>query len=264
LTKENVMLKTGLVSVTFRKLSPREIVDLVRRAGLDGIEWGGDIHSPHGDLGRAREVRQMTLDAGLRVAAYGSYYRVGHNDPAPFEDALASAVELGAPTVRVWAGKMGSAEASEEYRQAVVADSCRIADLAARERTTVSFEWHRNTLTDTTESAARLLRDVAHPSIRTYWQPPVGSTLEGNLAALDAVLPVLSNVHVYHWAGPGERRPLAEGEREWRAYLRKIGSSADRYALIEFVRDDLPERFMEDAEALKRVQNAECRVQNAE
>ena len=43
-------------------------------------------------------------EAGLAIAAYGSYYRVEHDDPAPFEPVLATAVELGAPTVRVWAG----------------------------------------------------------------------------------------------------------------------------------------------------------------
>jgi hypothetical protein len=46
------MIQTGLVSITFRQLSPPAIIDLVRQAGLEGIEWGGDVHVPHGDLGR--------------------------------------------------------------------------------------------------------------------------------------------------------------------------------------------------------------------
>ncbi len=32
------MIRPGLVSITFRKLSPRQIVDLVTQAGLDAIE----------------------------------------------------------------------------------------------------------------------------------------------------------------------------------------------------------------------------------
>ena len=44
------MIYPGLVSVTFRKLSPEEIVQLVVSSGLKGIEWGGDIHLPHGIL----------------------------------------------------------------------------------------------------------------------------------------------------------------------------------------------------------------------
>ena len=40
------MIRGGLVSITFRKLSPRAIIDLVTRANLIGIEWGGDVHVP--------------------------------------------------------------------------------------------------------------------------------------------------------------------------------------------------------------------------
>ncbi|MCU0793379.1 MAG: sugar phosphate isomerase/epimerase [Opitutaceae bacterium] len=106
------MIHPGLVSITFRKLSPVEIVGLVRKAGLRGIEWGGDVHAPHGDIGRAREVRALTEDAGLKVAAYGSYYRAGWSEAngLSFKHVLDSAVELGAPTIRVWPGNKGSAE----------------------------------------------------------------------------------------------------------------------------------------------------------
>ena len=63
--------------------------------------------------------------AGLVVAAYGSYYRVGHDDPAPFESVLDTAVELGAPLVRIWAGRSGSAEADDAYWTDVVTESRR-------------------------------------------------------------------------------------------------------------------------------------------
>ena len=71
------MIYSGLVSVTFRALSPAEIVELVARAGLEGIEWGGDVHAPHGDVARARDVYRRTVDAGLAIPSYGSYYRPG-------------------------------------------------------------------------------------------------------------------------------------------------------------------------------------------
>src|SRR3954469_7051647 len=107
-------LRTGLVSVTFRPLSPQHVVELVRQAKLDAIEWGGDIHVPHGDVAAAREVWTMTLDAGLAVAAYGSYYRAGvsETDGLPFARVLETAVQLAAPTIRVWAGSKASGESS--------------------------------------------------------------------------------------------------------------------------------------------------------
>ena len=159
------MIRSGLVSITFRKLSPHTIIDLVTRAGLTGIEWGGDVHVPHGEIDVAREVAQMTRDAGLLVAAYGSYYRVGVSeaDGLAFERVLETAMALGAPTVRVWAGNRGSADADESYRAAVVDDARRIAVLAHAAGITVSFEYHRNTLTDTNASAHRLLEGGEPP-----------------------------------------------------------------------------------------------------
>ncbi len=44
------MIKSGLVSITFRQLTCEQIVDLVSKAKLDAIEWGGDIHVPHDNM----------------------------------------------------------------------------------------------------------------------------------------------------------------------------------------------------------------------
>jgi sugar phosphate isomerase/epimerase len=250
------VIHSALVSITFRKLTPREIVDLVAQTGLDGIEWGGDVHIPHGNLARARDVRQMTRDAGLQVPAYGSYYRVGHKEPCPFEAIVDTAVELGTPAVRVWAGKQGSEAADQAYWDQVVQASRRIADLAASAGVTVAYEYHSNTLTDTNASAKKLLEDVAHPNIKSYWQPPRGATVESCLEGLDAILPWLLHVHVFSWreraeGGPAERLPLVAGEAAWARFLRKIASAGHRcFAEIEFVQNDAPESFVKDAATL--------------
>jgi 3-dehydroshikimate dehydratase len=252
------MIRGGLVSITFRKLSARAIIDLVTRANLTGIEWGGDVHVPHGEIDVARDVAQMTRDAGLLVAAYGSYYRVGVSeaDGLAFAHVLESAITLGAPTVRVWAGNRGSVDADQAYRAAVIDEARRIAVLAHAVGITVSFEYHRNTLTDTNVSAHRLLEEVGHPNVRTYWQPPVAMSPAECLEGLDAVSDYLSNAHVFHWAvssptAVANRRPLAEGAGVWRQYLERIAATdREHFALLEFVRDDAPEQFLADARIL--------------
>ena len=251
------MIHTGLVSITFRQLEPRHIVDLVRQAGLDAIEWGGDVHVPHGDDIRARTVRQMTLDAGIRMPSYGSYYRVGHGEPIAFEAIVETAVALGSPLIRVWAGKQGSGEAGEAYWDKVVDDSQRIAGLAEQAGHSIAYEFHSNTLTDTYASAQKLLERVDHPAVKTYWQEPRGQTVAENLAGIDDLLPWLTNIHVNNsrptGGGRPDRLPLAAGAEAWEQYLEKIAST-DRthHAMIEFVRDDAPEQFLADAETLKK------------
>jgi len=249
------MISPGLVSVTFRALSPAEIVALVRQAGLRGIEWGGDIHVPHGNLARAREVRALTQDAGLAVAAYGSYYRAVASEAAdlPFANVLETAVELGASVIRVWAGTAGSATASPELRAQVVTDLRRIATLAAAARVGVSLEFHNGTLTDTADSTVRLLAEVNHPNLSTYWQPPLELDTARCLQDLRSLLPRLTHLHVYHWRpAPMERLPLAAGAERWRSFLDLAATApGDRYAMLEFVEGDAPASFLRDAATLK-------------
>ena len=249
------MIRPGLVSITFRKLSPRQIVDLVVQAGLDAIEWSGDVHAPHGDMAKAREIAQMTADAGLSMPTYGSYYRVGHRADVPFPDILVSAVALGTPTIRVWAGKVGSAEADADYWNGVVADSQRIVDLAATEGIGIAYEFHGNTLTDSAESARRLLEEVNRPNLRSLWQPPKGSTIEQNRAGIDTLAPWISHIHTFSWRieeGQTIRLPLDEYAIQWKEYLARISAlGGDRYALLEFVRNDDPAQFLADAVTLR-------------
>lgn len=244
------MLHSGLVSVTFRKLSPSQVVQLAAEAGLEGIEWGGDVHVPHGDMERAKEVRRLCEGAGVKVASYGSYYRVGHPEPVPFASVLATAKELGAPVIRVWAGKQGSA-AEAAYWQTVLADSRQIADEAAKAGIVVAFEFHDQTLTDTNDSALRLLQTAAHPNLRSYWQAPVGKDEAYCLAGLRSMLPYLAHVHAFAWQEYA-RLPLAQYEASWRKYLAAAAHlSGEHFVMLEFVADDSPEAFACDAATLK-------------
>lgn len=248
------MMHTGLVSVTFRQLQPAEIVDLVRQAGLEAIEWGGDIHVPHGDIKRAHEVLKLTLEAGLQVASYGSYYKVGCNDnTVSFEKVLETAEALHAPTLRVWAGDRASARADSIGWHKVIDDSCRIAALATKVGIVIAFEYHDETLTDISESACRLLSEINQLNVRCYWQPPVDLSFEARYLGLQEIAPWLSNVHVFNQTGP-DLKPLAEGTAEWSQYMDAVRKlSGERFCLLEFVRGDSTFQFLEDAEVLKNI-----------
>ena len=248
------MLRPGLVSVTYRALSPREIIDLCVESRLEGIEWGGDVHVAPGDLNNAREVGQMTRDSGLDVAAYGSYYRC---DGAPFEPVLETALELGAPLIRVWAGKLDASDATESDWARTSEDLARICAIARAANVQVATEFHGGTLTATGNDAQRLMQ---YANAQTLWQPlrrgdDFAARIEENLAELRAVAAHLTNVHVYEWADDtdGKRQRLSlEQSAQWPRYieeLRRIGG--ERWLLLEFVPDDNAAILAREAAALR-------------
>jgi 3-dehydroshikimate dehydratase len=252
------MLTSGLVSVTFRKLAPREIVQLAATAGLRGIEWGGDIHVPAGNLQAARAVRQITADAGLQVLAYGSYFRFQPGEA--FEPVLETAVALNTPLIRIWAGNRPSAETDDAERATIVAESRRIAQLASQAGVTVAYEFHAGTLTDTTESALALLEAVE--GIRTLWQPPHEISLTAQLDSLRVILPWLANIHAFTWRGAArERLPLADGAKLWQPALEILTHSGrDHAVLLEFVAGDDPRNLLRDAATLNAWLDFQSRI----
>ncbi len=250
------MLTLGLVSITFRPLPPRAVTDLCVHAGLQSIEWGGDVHVPAGDLPKAREVAGLTSDAGLSVAAYGSYFRTIDRDGSlpDFDPIVATAAELGAPSIRVWAGTKDSDDISESEFQTLVVRLRSMAALAAEATIRVCLEFHGGTYTDTTASTLRLLDAVDHPNLDTLWQPPVGMPTQDCVESLRACLPRASNIHAFHWEPMRERQALATGTDRWLDYLRTLKQSdADRHVLIEFVKNDSPDQLVDDAATLREL-----------
>ena len=245
-------LLSGLVSVTFRQLSPREIVDLVVLSKLEYIEWGGDVHVPPTNLKNAAEVRRITTDAGLIVACYGSYYRAGGIDRASFENVLETTVELGAPLVRVWAGGKGSIASSPDERSNVADDLRRLCDLAASAGVRVATEYHGGTLTDSLQSAVELFEAVNHPQLMTLWQPNGTYDVAARLDEIESLSRSIANVHCFYWTDTA-RQPLAEGKRGWTEYLAALKNLNRRIAvLLEFVKDDSVEAYLADAAELKQ------------
>jgi len=126
-------IKTGLCSITFRKLTVPQIISLVQKAGLDAIEWGSDVHVPEGDERTAKNVRERMSDAGLLISSYGSYFRIFDeaDQEENFSPVLDSALTLGTDTIRIWAGRKGSNETSEYELCRLAERAVQIADQAA-------------------------------------------------------------------------------------------------------------------------------------
>lgn len=247
----------GLCSITFRKKSPEEIISLAQTAQLSGIEWGGDVHVPPGNIPAAQDIARQTRSAGLEIPSFGSYYRLGVTAPADAADILAAAKALGAGIVRVWAGNQGSADASPEFRKSVVQDALALADAAAEKGLKIACEWHGNTLTDTLESSLQFLAEANHPNFGVYWQPRNGQSAESRQKDIAAILPRLMGLHVFHWSDAGERLPLSQGVDVWIPALQYLVDAASQsgiaplYAHLEFTAGDDDTQMKEDAVTLR-------------
>ena len=248
------MILAGLTSVTFRDRTPQQIVQLAVEAGLKGIEWGADIHVPVGQLEHAKMVSRLTHEAGLEVSAYGSYYKVGKGDKkaSDFHEILATAKSLGAPIVRIWAGEVSSKDATIEDWENIIKETRVLAYMAGQEDICLAFEFHEHTLNDTYEASYKLLQEIDHPCVNTFWQPIHGAGPDFNGAGIDMILPWIVGVHIFHWWPKVEMRlPLKEGADHWHEYMTRLsGISGSIFGNIEFVKDDSAEQFFMDAKTL--------------
>lgn len=251
------MIKCGLVSISFRSLSCEEIIKITKESGLEGIEWGGDVHVPSGDKKQAKYVAELMKKSELQTSAYGSYYKIGtygKNFKDEFKKVLEAAVALGAPVIRIWAGTQASAKTSDCTRKALTDECIEIADMAAKENVTLAFECHRNTLTDDYKSSLKLMKETDRKNLKMFWQPNEEKSYEYNLKALKELLPYIVNAHVFNWPNPGIRKPISEADDQWKNYFSVLNNDEkSHWCSLEFMPDDKPESLFTEAETIKNL-----------
>lgn len=244
----------GVVSATFRQMAAEELIELCVQAGLKAVEWSENAHVLPDDSKGAAFLGARTEAAGLKVAAYGSYYRLGEQKDGGerFLKSLISAKAMKAPVIRVWAGTKPSCDVNDAEFISMAEEAAMIGRMADKERIRVAFEWHKNTLTDTNVSGMRLLRQANQDNLCCLWQPTVDLTMKERMEGIELLGERLENLHVYYWRN-GIKRPLAEGREEWLYYLEGVDHRRERYALLEFVRDNTRQQFLEDAKTLHEI-----------
>ena len=251
------MIRPGLCSVTFRELDAERVVELAAEAGLACVEWAGDAHVPPGDTAAAEQARSLTESAGLAVASYGSYLRFDGTDEefaAESEAVLAAARALGAPRIRVWAGRTGSAETPAAERSRIAARIREVAQAAGAHGIDLGLEFHGGTLTDEIGSTLRLLEEIGHDRVLSYWQPHQGMPEGDALQTLRQVLPRTSTIHVFSWWPRHERLPLTDRAALWREVFTVLAAEgSDRDALLEFVPGDDPSVLAREALSLREL-----------
>ena len=249
------MYQLGLVSISFRQETPETLIKAVKAAGLSCIEWGSDVHAPWNEEEKLQNIVRLQKESGICCSSYGTYFRLGKDDPAEFPGYIRAAKLLGTDVLRLWCGVKGFKEYTPEELEALYADCRKVAAMAEAEGVTLCMECHNGTVTDWKEGALTLMQAVDSPAFQMYWQPNQLRTVEENLAYVSLLAPWTKHIHVFNWncpnGGPVEKYPLAQAEETWKEYLAQI--PGDRALLLEFMPDDRLKTLAAEAVALKAI-----------
>ena len=242
--------RLGLVSVSFRSHTPREIVEAMKAVGLSYIEWGSDVHAPCTDMEKLREVAALQKEYGIECSSYGTYFRLGETPIGELEHYIEAARILETNILRLWCGRKKSTDMTEEERSAFVSD-CEAAERIAKEHGVIlCMECHKKTFTESSADAVWLMEQISSPHFRMYWQPFQWQSAAENEENAKRIAPYAEHIHVFNWKGE-KKLPLGEATEEWRAYLRHF--SPPRALLLEFMPNGRLSELTAEAAALKQI-----------
>ncbi len=244
------MIKSGLVSVSFRKNTPREILYAMAASGLEYIEWGSDIHAPCDAPEKLSEIISLQAEYGIKTSSYGTYFRIGKDTPKDISKYISAAKLLGTKVLRLWCGDKDSALYSAEERKTIICDCKELARIAESSGVILCLEFHPNTLTDTWESSLDIMQSVASSYFKMYWQPNQFKTEEYNLEGIKKLAPYIVNLHVFNWTEK-EHLPLSEATERWKNYISFLDGT--QIALLEFMPDNKIESLKTEADALREI-----------
>ncbi|MBO5790221.1 MAG: sugar phosphate isomerase/epimerase [Clostridia bacterium] len=242
--------KLGLVSVSFRQHSPKEILEAAKKEGLSCIEWGSDVHAPCNDTARLTEISAMQKEYGIACSSYGTYFRFGETPIEELEHYIAAAKILGTDTLRLWCGRKRNADMTDGERDELLSLCRQAAAIAEANGVTLCLECHKKTFTEDPEDAVWLMNAVNSKHFLMYWQPFQWQSFEQNIENAKKLAPYVRHIHVFNWKGE-EKFPLSDAVEEWQRYLRKL--CAPRTLLLEFMPNDGIDELAREAATLKTI-----------
>lgn len=240
----------GLVSISFRKNTPKEILEAMKQAGLTHIEWGSDVHAPCNDAERLDEIVALQEEYGITCSSYGTYFRLGETPIEELENYISAAKRLGTDILRLWCGVKSGEDMTPEEKDFLVGQCREAAQIAAKHGVTLCMECHKKTFTQNIDDAVWLMKEIDSPNFRMYWQPFQWDTAEKNIENARAIAPFAEHLHVFNWCNE-KKFPLEGAVETWRAYLAQF--SKPRTLLLEFMPKGSVAELNTEANSLKKI-----------
>lgn len=241
--------KLGLCSVTFRKKSAEEIVEIAAKADIGFIEWGGDVHVKN--PADAEKVKILCDKKNIKISSYGSYFNSKDYDEDKWIAVCKIAKSMGASSVRIWLGRKNSEETSENEYITLLENTKKMCDIAASYGLLVCPECHDNTFNNNTDAFLQFKKDLQKDNFRTYFQSRY-FRMEYDLDRIDRTLEFTENVHVSYRDLKKEQLFRKKDRHYLDTLLKKLKNKGfSGIIMVEFVDFDSEKVFYRNIRKLK-------------
>jgi 3-dehydroshikimate dehydratase len=141
---------------------------------------------------------------------------------ATLERVIRGAAALAAHTLKIFPGRLGSADADTAVRERSVQRLRELAGRLAESGMQLTMETHQNTLCDTVESTQQLLGELGDlPNVGLCFQPYGDQDTDAAMAMFDQLLPAIRHLHLQNRRSTNRACTLlAEGD--WTDYRRLL------------------------------------------
>ena len=233
------MNNTGLVSVTFRKLSIEDILRLCKENNLGVIEWGSDVHAPCENMAKLEHIAKKQKEYNISCCSYGTYFRLGITPLDKLTEYIKAAKMLGTDILRIWIYNKNYEDMKEEERENVINEGKKAAQIAKENNVILCSEWHADTFTSCLEGGLRLMKEINSPYFKTYWQPNRLRDFKTNLSEAKVIVPYTTHIHIFNW---DEKNCYPLGDKDgvymWKEYLKVF--EGEHKLLLEFMPNNTP------------------------
>ncbi len=242
-------LKIGVASVTFRNKTVSEVVEIAKNAGVEFIEWGGDVHVK--TLDDARLAKKLCDENNIKISSYGSYYRTGSSEVREWEDVCRIANKMGAPAVRIWLGNKNSEDFTESEYNELLEEIKILCSKAEEYNLLVCPECHDNTFNNNTEAILKLKNDLNCNSFKTYFQSRY-LRFGYDIDRIERTFDFIENFHVSYRDLKREQRFKKKDKNYLDKLIKKfISMNFNGIVIVEFTKASKEKSFRKDVRKLR-------------
>lgn len=242
-------LKIGVASVTFKNKTVRQVVEIAKNAGVEFIEWGGDVHVK--TLEDAKLAKKLCHENNIKISSYGSYYRTGSSKVVEWEEVCRIANEMDASSVRIWLGNKNSEEFTENEYNELLEEMKFLCSKAEEYNLLVCPECHDNTFNNNTEAILKLKNDLSCDNFKTYFQSRY-LRFDYDLDRIEKTFDFIENFHVSYRDLKREQRFKKKDKNYINKLIKKfISMSFNGIVIVEFTKSSKEMNFRKDVRKLR-------------